>query len=195
MPLSFQLPPHEHNTAIRSFISAPIDQQPFANMSIYKKNKKELQNLLREDAAEAIDFNSTRDDDDLDDKSGRNLDDKLEQVLRNLGRIHADIDTVLTRKKDKGKSKAIKRVPSRLSTPEQFPSPHQMFRYEILVLEFSASLIQCQGRQGEEGKRFKYSSSRFLPRKQRWGWAESGISVFSSVGLVPSRHLIPRSSF
>lgn len=85
MPLSFQLPPHEHNTAIRSFISAPIDQQPFANMSIYKKNKKELQNLLREDAAEAIDFNSTRDDDDLDDESGRNLDDKLEQVLRNLG--------------------------------------------------------------------------------------------------------------
>lgn len=164
-------------------------------MSIYKKNKKELQNLLRDDAAEAIDFNSTRDDEGLDDESGRKLDDKLELVLRNLGRLHADIDTVLSSKKDKDKAKAIKRVPSRLSTPETFPSPHQISRYEILVLELPASLIHCQGSEGEEGKIFKYSSSRFHTREQRWGWAEPGIFVFSSVDLVSSRHRIPSSSF
>lgn len=156
-------------------------------MSIYKKNKKELQNLLRDDAAETIDFNSTRDDEGLDDESGRNLDDKLELVLRNLGRLHADIDTVLSHKKDKAKSKAIRRVPSRLSTPEPFPSPQQISRYEMLVLELLASLIHYQGRKGEEGKRFH-------AREQRCGWAEPGIFVFSSVDLVPSRHLIPSSS-
>jgi len=131
-------------------------------MSVFNKNKKELENLLREDDTDIIDYNTPHGDEGSEDEADRNLDNKLSLVLRNLGLLKEDLDTALSNIEGKGKAREIKRMPSRLSTPDDFPSASQLIRETKVKKEKNARAYD-DGAGPSRGSLSTRSSASFHP--------------------------------
>lgn len=139
----YQIPRLDHNIVIRSFLDAPAHEQPFANVTNLNKNRKDLAKFLRDDAFDGSDLDISDSDISLEDDMQDNdvslsLDNNLESIMQTLGRLQDDIGSVLN-KKGKGKAKDVKPIPSRLSTPESFPSQSQIIECVI----YRNPLCQC----------------------------------------------------
>lgn len=112
-------------------------------MTNLNKNRKDLAKFLRDDAFDGSDLDISDSDISLEDDMQDNdvsllLDNNLESIMQTLGRLQDDIGSVLN-KKGKGKAKDVKPIPSRLSTPESFPSQSQIIECVI----YRNPLCQC----------------------------------------------------